>query len=143
MLTRALVNKSSRNGKHYRRRWDGKLTANEEKLLQQHALLNGLNDLQLSAMLVKSNTVEPLYSTHLEKNQSVLNTVVSSWGVAIERFHCIQTCPHGGVGIEGSTVYRDVLITGCGNRGIPLYTEVSSWGGFGIEGFHCIMSLFW
>ena len=25
-----------------------------------------------------------------------------------------------------------------GNRGVPLYTEVSSFQGVGIEGFHCI-----
>ena len=43
-----------------------------------------------------------------------------------------------GVGIEGSTVYRDVLISGCWNRGVPLYTEVSSFQGVGIEEFHCI-----
>ena len=39
-----------------------------------------------------------------------------------------------GVGIEGSTVYRGVLISGCWNRGVPLYTEVFSFQGVGIEG---------
>ena len=38
-----------------------------------------------------------------------------------------------------STVYRGVLISGCWNRGVPLYTEVSCWNrgtsfqGVGIE----------
>ena len=36
------------------------------------------------------------------------------------------------------TVYRDALISGCWDRGVPLYTEVSSFWGVGIEGFHCI-----
>ena len=36
----------------------------------------------------------------------------------------------------GSTVYRGVLT--CWKRGVPLYTEVSSLQGVGIEGFHCI-----
>ena len=40
-------------------------------------------------------------------------------GVGIE-FHCIQRCPH----------------SGGWNRGVPLYTEVSSFQGVGIEGFH-------
>ena len=34
-----------------------------------------------------------------------------------------------GVGIEGSTVYRGVLIPGSWNREVPLYTEVSSFQG--------------
>ena len=37
-----------------------------------------------------------------------------------------------------STIYRDVLISGGWNIGVPLYTEVSSFQGVGIEGFHCI-----
>ena len=36
------------------------------------------------------------------------------------------------------TVYRGVLISGCWNRGVPLYTEVSLFQGVGIEEFHCI-----
>ena len=39
---------------------------------------------------------------------------------------------------RGSTVYRGVLISGSWNRGVPLYTEVSSFQGAGIEEFHCI-----
>lgn len=50
MLTRALVSKSSRNAGRYVHRWDGKLHMEGEKLLEQHALLNGLNKLQLAAM---------------------------------------------------------------------------------------------
>ena len=34
--------------------------------------------------------------------------------------------------------YRGVLISGCWNSGVPLYTEVSSFQGVGIEEFHCI-----
>ena len=34
-------------------------------------------------------------------------------------------------------MYRGVLISGCWNRGVPLYTEVSSFQGVGIEEFHC------
>ena len=53
-------------------------------------------------------------------------------------FHCIQmTCPQFRGG-GGSTVYRGVLNSGGWNRGLPLYTEVSSIQGVGIEGFHCI-----
>ena len=33
---------------------------------------------------------------------------------------------------------RKVLISGCWNREVPLYTEVSSFQGVGIEEFHCI-----
>ena len=33
---------------------------------------------------------------------------------------------------------RDVLISGCWNRGVSLYTEVSSFQGVGIEEFHSI-----
>ena len=77
-------------------------------------------------------------------------------GVGREGFHCIQRCPHSRVLEErgstvyrggphsrvleerGSTVYRGVLTPGCWNRGVPLYTEVYSLQGVGIEGFHCI-----
>ena len=46
-------------------------------------------------------------------------------------------CPHFRVLEQrGSTVYRGVLISGCWNRGVPLYTEVSSFQGVGIEEFH-------
>ena len=31
-------------------------------------------------------------------------------------------------------MYRGVLISGCWNRGVPLYTEVSTFQGVGIEG---------
>ena len=34
----------------------------------------------------------------------------------------------------GQRVYRGVLVSGCWNRGVPLYTEVSSFQGVGIEG---------
>ena len=34
--------------------------------------------------------------------------------------------------------YREVLISGGWNRGVPLYIEVSSFQGVGIEEFHCI-----
>ena len=34
-------------------------------------------------------------------------------------------------------MYRGVLISGCWNRGVPLYTEVSSLQGVGIGEFHC------
>ena len=60
-------------------------------------------------------------------------TAMSSFlGVGIERFHCIQRCPHfrGEVplytvvfsfqGID-STIYRGVLISGGWNRGVLLY----------------------
>ena len=40
--------------------------------------------------------------------------------------------------LQTSTVYRGVLISGCWNRGVPLYTEVSLFQGVGIEEFHCI-----
>ena len=77
-------------------------------------------------------------------------------GVGIEEFHCIQWCPHFWV-LEwrGSTVHRSVLNSGCLNRGVPLYTGVSSFQGVGnrrnplytmvssfqgvgIEEYHCI-----
>ena len=86
-----------------------------------------------------------------------LYTEVSSLqGVGIERFHCIQRCPHfreleyrgstvyrglltsGGWNREDYTVYRGVLTSGGWNREVPLYTEVSSLQGVGIERFHCI-----
>ena len=41
-------------------------------------------------------------------------------------------------GCCSSTVYRGVLISGGWNRGVLLYTEVSSFQGVGIESFHCI-----
>ena len=73
---------------------------------------------------------------------SVLNTEVSSFhGIVIYRgVHILGRLysTFQGVGIEGSTVYRGVLISGCWNRGVPLYTEVSSFQGVGIEEFHCI-----
>lgn len=50
VLTRALVNESSRYAGHYIHRWSGELPALAERLLEQHALLNGLNKLQLAAM---------------------------------------------------------------------------------------------
>ena len=40
-----------------------------------------------------------------------------------------------GVKVEGC---KGVLISGCWNREVPLYTEVSSFQGVGIEEFHCI-----
>ena len=43
-------------------------------------------------------------------------------------------CPHfRGVGIEGSTVYRGVLISGGWNRGF----QMSSFQGVGVEGSKC------
>ena len=36
------------------------------------------------------------------------------------------------------TVYRGLLISGGWNRGVPLYTEVSSFQVVRIEEFHCI-----
>ena len=50
----------------------------------------------------------------------------------------MQKCPHFRIGIEGFHSIRSVLISGGWNRGIPLYTEVSSLQGVRIEGFHCI-----
>ena len=50
MLTRAMVNESSRVGNTYVRRWDANLPKEAEKLLEQHATLNGLNKLQQVAM---------------------------------------------------------------------------------------------
>ena len=38
----------------------------------------------------------------------------------------------------GIEVYRGVLISGGWNRGVPLYTEVSLFQGVGIERLHCI-----
>ena len=55
--------------------------------------------------------------------------MVSSFqGVGIEEFHCIQRCPHFKV-LEwrSSTVYRGVLVSGCWNRRVPLYTVMSSF----------------
>ena len=48
--------------------------------------------------------------------------LASFQGVGIEGIHFIQRCPH----------------SGCWNRGIPLYTEVSSFQGVEIEEFCCI-----
>ena len=43
------------------------------------------------------------------------------------------------VGIEEfQCIHRGVLISGGWNRGVPLYTEVSSFQVVGIEEFHCI-----
>ena len=39
-------------------------------------------------------------------------------------------------GVVSSTVYRSDLISGGWNRGVPLYTEVTSFQGVGIERFH-------
>lgn len=50
MLMRAMVNESSRKERQYARRWDAELPAEAEKLLEQHAALNGLNKLQQAAM---------------------------------------------------------------------------------------------
>ena len=39
------------------------------------------------------------------------------------------------------SLYADVplfQVSGCWNRGVPLYREVSSFQGVGIEEFHCI-----
>ena len=36
------------------------------------------------------------------------------------------------------TVYKDVLTSGGWSRGVPLYTEVSSFQGVGMVGFHCM-----
>ena len=72
--------------------------------------------------------------------------------IGIEEFHCIQRCPHfrgwnrgiplytevSSFQVIEITVYRGVLISGGWNRGISLYTEVSSFQGVGIEEFHCI-----
>ena len=58
-------------------------------------------------------------------------------GVGIERFHCIQRCPHfRGLEYRGTAVYRGVLISGGWNIGVPLYTEVSSFQEVGIDELH-------
>ena len=41
-----------------------------------------------------------------------------------------------GIGIGVLLVYRGVPVSGGWNRGVPLYTEVSSFLGVGIEGFY-------
>ena len=57
----------------------------------------------------------------------------------MKEFNCIQRCPHfRRLEWRSSTVYRDVLISGGWNREVPLYTEMSSFQGVGIEEFHCI-----
>ena len=44
-----------------------------------------------------------------------------------------EVCPHFNRGIP-----LCVLVSGCWIREVPLYTEVSSIQGVGIEEFHCI-----
>ena len=51
---------------------------------------------------------------------------------------CLYPLRYVGYIKRSSTVYRGVLISGGWNRGVPLYTEVSSFQGVGIEEFHCI-----
>ena len=52
----------------------------------------------------------------------------------------ILKCPHFRVLVKrSSTVYRGVLISGCWNRGISQYKEVSSFQRVGIDGFHFII----
>ena len=68
-------------------------------------------------------------------------------GITRETSCCIQRSPHFGCNrgvplgpcLRGlsSTVNRGGLITGGWNGGVPLYIEVSSSQGVGIEGFHC------
>ena len=55
----------------------------------------------------------------------------------------IQKCPHfWGQGLNREILlYAEVscvLISGSWNKGVPLYTEVSSFQVVGIEEFHCI-----
>ena len=55
----------------------------------------------------------------------------------MEKSHCIQRYPHFRVlELRGSTVYRDVLISGGWNRGIPPTIFVQKCQ-FGIEEFYC------
>ena len=57
-------------------------------------------------------------------------------GVKIEGFHCIQMCPRWNRGVP---LYTEVSsFQGVGIEEFPLYTEVSSFQGVGIEEFHCI-----
>ena len=50
----------------------------------------------------------------------------------METFHCIHVFSFNGVGIECSTVYRGVLISGDWKRGVPLNIKVS--GSFNVKG---------
>ena len=57
-------------------------------------------------------------------------------GVGIEGFH-IQRCPHfRGLGFQCITT--EVSPFQSWNKEVPLYTEVSSLQGVGIQKFHCI-----
>ena len=44
-------------------------------------------------------------------------------------------------GVVMLLTYPSVLISGCWNRGVPLYTEVSSFQGVGIEGVYSLYQL--
>lgn len=50
MLTRALVNEDSREDGHYMRRWNGEFSPEAEKILEHHAILNGINELQCACV---------------------------------------------------------------------------------------------
>ena len=78
-------------------------------------------------------TMEPLYPGYLETYQNVLGVLIQG----------SMRCPHFN-GLEcrvslymcgGSTVYKGVMGW---NRVVPLYREVYSFQGVGIEKFHCI-----
>ena len=53
----------------------------------------------------------------------------------MEEFHCIQRCPHG-VGMEGFTVYRGVLM-GL-EWGVHCIQRCPNFRRVGMEEFHCI-----
>ena len=50
MLTRAVTDFSAREDGNYVRRWSGKLSPMAEKLLECHAMLNDIDELQQACM---------------------------------------------------------------------------------------------
>ena len=56
-----------------------------------------------------------------------VHTMVSSFqGVGIEEFHCTQWCSCVGIK-KFHCIHGGVLISGCWNKGVPLYTMVSKF----------------
>ena len=58
-------------------------------------------------------------------------------GYRVQGLHYLHESRVIHVNLTVRTVCRGFHISGVWNRGVPLYTEVSSFQGVGIEEFHC------
>ena len=78
------------------------------------------------------------YDTNTSTDYSVFMSELLALTSVQKRQVCISRYQTISFSVVSLYTACSVLIFGCWNRGVPLYTEVSTLLGVGIEGLHCI-----